>query len=67
MAIARITQLVASSPKSIEDAIQEGMRRASKTLRGITGLEITKINAKVEDGKIVEYRVHLSITFILEK
>ena len=66
MAVARVTQIVASSPKGLEEAIQEGIRRATKTLRGITGLEVTKINAKVENGKIVEYRVHLSLTFVLE-
>jgi flavin-binding protein dodecin len=66
MAVARVTQIVASSSKGLEEAIQEGIRRATKTLRGITGLEVTKINAKVENGKIVEYRVHLSLTFVLE-
>jgi len=66
MAVARVTQVVSSSTKGIQDAVQDGLRRATKTLRGITGLEVTKINAKVENGKIVEYRVHLSITFVLE-
>jgi len=66
MAVARVTQIVASSPKGIEEAIQEGLKRASKTLRGLTGLEITKINAKVESGEVVEYRVHMNITFILD-
>jgi flavin-binding protein dodecin len=66
MAVARVTQIVASSPKGLEEAIQEGLKRANKTLRGITGFEVTKINAKVQNGKIFEYRVHLNITFILE-
>ncbi|MBI4711777.1 MAG: dodecin domain-containing protein [Planctomycetes bacterium] len=66
MAVARVTQIVSSSPKGLEEAIQEGLRRANKTLRGITGLEVTKVNAKVQNGKIVEYRVHLSVTFVLE-
>jgi hypothetical protein len=66
MAVARVTSIVSSSPKGISEAIEEGMRRASKTLRGITGLEVTKINAKVEKGKIIEYRVHMNITFVLE-
>lgn len=67
MAVARVTQIVASSTKGLEEAIQEGLGRAAKTLRGITGLEVTKINAKVENGKIVEYRVHMNITFVLEE
>ncbi|MCK5578719.1 MAG: dodecin domain-containing protein [Planctomycetes bacterium] len=67
MAVARITQLISSSSKGFDEAINAGFKRAAKTLRGITGLEVTKMNAKVESGKIVEYRVHLNITFILEK
>jgi flavin-binding protein dodecin len=67
MAVARVTQIVASSQKSFEDAIKEGLRRANKTLRGLTGLEVTKMNAKIENGKIMEYRAHLNITFILEE
>lgn len=66
MAIARVTQIVASSSKGFEDAIEYGLKRATKTLRGITGLEVTKMNAKVENGKISEYRVHINITFVLE-
>ncbi|MFA5793982.1 MAG: dodecin family protein [Candidatus Brocadiia bacterium] len=66
MAVARVTQIVASSPKGITEAVQEGIRRATKTLRGITGAEVTKTNVKVENGKIIEYRVHMSITFVLE-
>ena len=66
MAVARVTQIVASSSKSLEEAIQEGMARATKTLRGITGLEVMAIKAKVEQNKIQEYRVHLNVTFVLE-
>jgi len=66
MAVARVTQIVSSSTKGLEEAIQEGLKRANKTLRGITGMEITKMNIKVESGKIIEYRVHMTITFVLE-
>ena len=66
MAVARVTQIVSSSSKGIEEAMAEGLKRANKTLRGITGMELAKINAKVENGKIVEYRVHMTITFVLE-
>lgn len=66
MATARVTQIVSSSSKGFEEAIRDGLKRATTTLRGITGLEITKMNAKVENGKIFEYRVHLNITFVLE-
>ncbi len=66
MAVARVTEITASSPKGIEEAVSEGLRRASKTLRGVTGVEILSIKAKVNKGKVEEYRVSLKITFILE-
>lgn len=66
MAVARVTQVIGASPKGWNEAVQEALKRANKTLRGLTGLEITKMNAKIEKGKIVEYRVHLNITFIVE-
>ena len=66
MAVARVTEITASSPRSIEDAVSEGLRRASKTLRGITGVEILSIKAKVSKGKVEEYRVAIKITFVLE-
>jgi len=65
MAIARISEIVASA-KTLDSAIQAGLSRATKTLRGITGLEVTRIQAKVEKNKIKEYRVHLNVTFVLE-
>ncbi len=66
MAVARVTEITASSSKSIENAIEEGLKRAARTLRGITGLEVVSVKAKVDKGKIQEYRVSLKITFILE-
>jgi dodecin len=66
MAVARVTELVASSDKGFDDAIKAGVDRAAKTLRGITGIEVVRQNIKVEKNKIKEYRVHLNVTFILE-
>ena len=66
MAVARVTEITASSPKGFDDAVQEGMARAAKTLRGITGLEVTSLKAKVDDGKITEFRATMRVTFILE-
>lgn len=66
MAVARIAEVIGASPKGWQEAVDEAIKRASKTLRGITGIEIVRQNAKVENGKIVEYRTHLNITFILE-
>ena len=67
MAVARVTEIIASSPKGFEDAINEGLRRANKTLRGLTGLEVTAMKAKIVKGKITEYRAQMNITFILEE
>ncbi|MBI2919952.1 MAG: dodecin domain-containing protein [Planctomycetes bacterium] len=66
MAIARVTELVASSSKGFEDAIKAGIERAAKTLRGITGMEVTRQTVKIEKNKVSEYRVHLNVTFVLE-
>ncbi len=65
--VARVTEIIAGSPKSFEDAVQAGFARATKTLRGITGLRVMEFRVAVEKGKITEYRVRLEIIFILEK
>jgi len=67
MAVARVTEVVASSAKSWDDAVAVALKRANKTLRNITGLEVISYKAKIENGKISEYRVTLKITFILEE
>lgn len=66
MAVASVSRITASSPKGFSEAVQEGMKRASKSLRGITGLEIVSQKAKVEGGKVAEYRVTMEVTFVLE-
>ena len=66
MAVARVTKITASSTKSFQDAVNDGLSRASETVRGITGLEVVSQKAKVEDGKITEYRTTIEITFVLE-
>ena len=66
MAVARVTKITASSKKGWDDAANEGLKRAAETVRGITGLEVISQKAKVEGGKIVEYRMTMEVTFILE-
>ena len=66
MAVARITEIVASSPEGFREAVEEGLERAARTLRGITGLEVVGKRVKVERGLIVEYRVDMRITFLLD-
>ena len=66
MAVARVTQVIGASPHSWEDAVRNALERANKTLRGITGIEILKENAAVENGKIAEYRAMVQVTFVIE-
>ena len=66
MAVARVTKITASSTQGFQDAVNDGLSRAAATLRGITGLEVLSQKAKVENGRITEYRVTLEVTFILE-
>ncbi len=67
MAVARVTKITAASPRSFEDAVNQGLKRAAKTLRGITGLEVVEMKAKVDRGKITEYRSTIEVTFLLEE
>ncbi|HKY64276.1 MAG TPA: dodecin family protein [bacterium] len=67
MAVARKTQVVASSAESFHDAVNIAVSRASKTLRGMTGLEVVEQKAKIENDRITEYRVECQITFILDE
>ncbi|MFQ5603289.1 MAG: dodecin family protein [bacterium] len=66
MAVARVSEITASSTTGFQDAFQEGINRASATLRNITGAEIVSQKAKIENGKVAEYRVRMKVTFILE-
>lgn len=66
MAVARITEVIGSSEKSWDDAVHQALDRANKTIRGLTGIEVTKMNAHIENGKVSEYRAHVRITFVLE-
>ncbi len=63
---ARITEIIAGSPKSFEHAVQIGFKRASRTLRGIAGIHVSDFRCKVENGEITEYRVTLRVTFVLD-
>ncbi|MGC1403309.1 MAG: dodecin family protein [Thermodesulfobacteriota bacterium] len=64
--VARITEIIAASPKSFEEAITAGFKRATKTLRGITGMKVVEQRIAVENNKIIEYRVKLEVIFVLE-
>ncbi len=66
MSVARITEVKASSAVSFEDAVKTGVERANQTLKNVKGAWVASQEAKVEDGKIVEFRVLLKVTFVLE-
>ena len=65
MTIARVTEIIASSNKSFEDAVEKGIDRASKTLKNVEGAWVKEQKVIVKNGKITEYRVDLKVTFIL--
>ena len=64
--VARVTEIIAGSPKGFEDAVKVGFSRATKTLRGITGMRVVEMRVAVENSKIIEYRIRLEIIFVLE-
>ena len=66
MSVARVTEIIASSSKSFEDAIENGVERASKTLKNVEGAWVQDMKCTVKGGKINEYRVILKVTFVLE-
>jgi len=64
--VARVTEIIAASPNSFEEAIRVGFERANRTLRGITGLRVIEQRVAVEEGQIKEFRVRLEVIFVLE-
>ena len=65
MSIARVTEIISSSSKSFEDAIEKGIARAAKTLKNVEGAWVKEQKVIVKNGKIAECRVDLKVTFIL--
>jgi flavin-binding protein dodecin len=65
MSVARVTEIISSSNKSFEDAVEKGVVRAVKTLKNVEGAWIKEQKVIVKNGKIAEYRVDLKVTFIL--
>jgi flavin-binding protein dodecin len=65
MSVARVTEIISSSRKSFEDAIEKGIARAVKTLKNVEGAWVKEQKVIVKKGKIDEYRVDLKVTFIL--
>jgi hypothetical protein len=66
MSVARITEISSTSEKSFEDAVQQGIQRATATLRNVKGAWIKEQEVQVEGDRITAYKVIMKITFVLE-
>ena len=64
--VARVTEITSRSEKSFEDAIEQGVKRATETLRNVEGAWVKEQKLHIEDGKIKHYQADLLITFVLE-
>lgn len=66
MPAVKIIELIGVSDKSFEDAVQEAVKRAAKTLRNITGLKVVGQTADIQNGKIKAYKANVKIAFTVE-
>jgi flavin-binding protein dodecin len=66
MSVAKIIEISCESPKSFEDAVQNGIARASKTVHNIKSAWVKEQQVVVENGKVTMYRVDLKVTFVLD-
>ena len=65
--IARVIELSATSEESFEDAINQGVERATSTLRNVEGAWIKDMNVLIENNEIAAYKVNMAVTFVLEE
>ena len=66
MPVGKVVELVGTSERGFEDAINEAVRRSAKTLRNVRGIDVVGQKALVKNGKVVEYRVNLKLSFGVE-
>ena len=66
MSVARVTEIISASSKSFEDAIEVGIKRATKTLKNVSGVWVQDMKCTIKNDKVDEYRVVLKVTFVLE-
>ena len=67
MSIAKVIEISSSSTKGIEDAVRDGLKRASKTINNIKGAWVNDIKVVTDDaGKVMEWRVNMRINFVLD-
>lgn len=63
MSVYKVVDLVGSSTVSWQDAVEECVREASKTINHIVGVEVLNNTAKIEDGRIMEYKANVHVSF----
>jgi hypothetical protein len=66
MAVGRIIEISAMSNESFDDAVRQGIARANKTLRNITGAWVKDMRVEVKDGNVTGYQVNMQLTFLME-
>ena len=66
MAVARVTEISSTSTKSFDDALTQGIARATKTLRNVKSAWVKEQRVDVENGRVAEYQVNLLVTFVLD-
>ncbi len=66
MSVAKVTEIISSSSKGFDDAVEQGVKRASKTLKDVKSVWIKEQKAMIDNGKITEYRVTMKVSFILK-
>ena len=66
MSVAKVIELTSSSTKSFEDAITQGVARATRTLKNVEGAWIKEQQVSITDGRITGYRVNMMVTFVLD-
>ena len=67
MSIAKVSEISATSAKSFEDAVTQGLARANKTLRNVRSAWIKEQQVRVNDGAITEYQVNMMVTFVIDE
>jgi flavin-binding protein dodecin len=63
--VAKVTEIISGSSKSFDDAMKQGLKRAMKTLKNVSSAWVASQEVMIRENKIVEYRVRLKLTFIL--
>ena len=66
MTVAKVSEITSTSSKSFNDAIEKGIKRASKTLKNVTSAWVADQEVEITKGKVTAYRVRMRVTFVLE-